>query len=189
MIVILFFLNCYGAFAIVNAKMPPLYVSNDQTILLDGKEVTLRAGMPVVVEAIQTYSSKNISSGQTINVRVKYNVVVNKASVISAGALGNAIVSDVQKPKSFGRPGRMELQIQNVQAVDGQQVLLSGIPFVVEGENRKGLAWGVGIGVGLFTYGLGLLLGFAFKGRDAEFRSGTTLNSSVASDVEVEVEN
>ena len=175
-------------YAVIGTKAP-IYVSEDQIIVVDGQGITLRAGTPVVVEAAQTYSGKNLSVGQNITVRVKFNVVVNKNTLIAAGALGNANISSIEKPKGFGRAGKMEIQVQSVQAVDGQQVLLSGIPIYAEGDHRKGLAWGVAIGVGLFTYGLGLLLGFAFKGRDAEFRAGTTLNASVASDIEVEQEN
>lgn len=153
----------------------------------DGSTLTLRAGTPIVVEASQTYNAKNLSEGQTVNVRVKYNVVVTKQTLVAAGALGTANISDVGKPGIFGKAGRMELQMQSVQAVDGQQILLSGMPMIAEGQNKKGLAWGLSIGLGIFTFGIGLAAGFFIKGKHAEVRAGTTTNASVASDAQVEV--
>jgi hypothetical protein len=173
--------------AITHSKVSPLYVAKDFPIKVDGYTLTLRAGTAVVVEAPQNFDSKNLSAGQTLNLRVKYNVVVDKRNLISAGALAIASVSSITKPSFFGKGGRIELIIQNAQAVDTQQVPISGIPLIVEGEDKKALAWGVAIGVGLFTYGFGLLLGFIFKGKTAELKAGTTINGSVASDVEITV--
>lgn len=149
--------------------------------------VTLRAGTAVVVECTQTLNSKNLSEGQTVNVRVKYNVVVSKQTVIAAGALGNATITDVQKPGSFGKAGRMEVQIQSVQSVDGQQILVSGMNMLAEGQNKKGLAWGLSIGLFLLTL-VGGAVGLFIKGKPAELKSGTTANTSVASDAQVDVE-
>jgi len=172
--------------AIVSGKpTPPLYVQNDVIIMVEGKPITLRAGTPVVAESAQTYNSKNLSVGQSINVRAKFNVVVDKQTLISAGSLGTATISDLKKAGIFGRAGRLELQIQSIQAVDGQQVLLSGIPLTLEGKSNAALAWIVS-GVLFFTTIIGGAAGFLIKGKDAEFRAGTQLNSSVASDTEIE---
>ncbi len=160
----------------------------------DGNTFTLRAGTPIVVETSQTYNAKNLSEGQTVNFRVKYNVVVNKQTLVAAGALGNANITDIVRPGIFGRGGKMELQIQSVQAVDGQQILLSGTAMISEGQHKKGLAWGLSAGffvLGLFVFApliLGAASGFLVKGKPAETRAGTTTNASVASDAQVEVE-
>jgi hypothetical protein len=173
---------------VVTKKTPPLYVQSDAIIMVGGKAITLRAGTPVVAEAAQTYTSKNLSIGQSINVRAKFNVVVDKHTLISAGSLGSATVSDLRKAGVFGRGGKLELQVQSIQAVDGQQVLLSGIPLTLEGDSKAGLAWTLSI-ILLLTTIIGGALGFFIKGKDAEFRSGMQLNSSVASDIEVEPKN
>ncbi|MFN8345573.1 MAG: hypothetical protein U0X91_11245 [Spirosomataceae bacterium] len=164
------------------------YLSNDLSVMVNNQELTLRAGTPVMVEISQNYGGTNLAVGQTVSVRVKFGVVIEKQTVIAAGALGTAVISRFEKARSFGRPGVMEVQVQGVQTVDGQNVLLSGIPLTVEGENRKGLAWGLAIGVGLFTGGIGAVTGFFIKGKPAEIRGGTTVNATVASDIEVEVE-
>lgn len=163
-------------------------ITSDVTIQTESGAITLRSGTPVVVEAMQTYNSKNLNEGQTVNVRVKYNVVVNKQTVIAAGALGNATITDIQRPGSFGKPGRLELQVQSVQSVDGQQILLSGMNMIAEGQNKRGLAWGLSIGLFIFTL-IGGAIGFFIKGKPAELKSGTTSNASVASDAQVEIDD
>lgn len=162
------------------------YLPEETLIRVNNQEFTLRAGTPVVVEMSQNYGGTNLAEGQTINVRVKFGVVVEKQTVITAGALGSAVISRYEKARSFGRPGKIEVQVQSVQTIDGQNILLSGIPLTVEGENRKGLAWGLAIGVGLFTGGIGAVTGFFIKGKPAEIRGGTTVNTTVASDIDVE---
>lgn len=179
-----------GTTTAVERKKPKLEakVTNDVVIVTDdGSTVTLRSGTPVVVEAMQTYSSKNLSEGQTVSVRVKFNVVVNKKTVVAAGALGNATITDVQKAGGFGKPGRLELQIQSVQSVDGQQILVSGMNMISEGQNKRGLAWGLSIGLFLLTL-IGGAIGFFIKGKPAELKAGTTSNTSVASDAQIDVD-
>lgn len=177
---------CQVAQAItVSTKPTPWYISQDRAIHTPNGDVTLRAGTPVVLEVAQKYSSQNLSVGQSVTIRAKYNVVIDKQSVIPAGAIGTAVVTDAKKQGIFGKGGKLELQVQSVQAVDGQQVQLSGIPIMIEGDNKKGLAWGLSIGIGIFTYGLGFFIGFLIKGNAAEVRAGTFLTSSVASEVEI----
>jgi hypothetical protein len=172
--------------AITQSKVTPQwYISKDVVIHTPTKEVTLRAGTMVVVEIPQNYSSKNLSSGNTINIRAKFNVVVDKITVIAAGVSGFASVTDVKKAGMFGRAGRIELQVQSIQAVDGQQVPLSGIPLTLEGENRALLAWGLAIGLAIFTIGIGLVAGIFIKGKEAEAKAGMTINSNVAADIQV----
>ena len=163
-------------------------ISKDIVVSTPQGEVTLRAGTPVVVETVQTLNAKNLSEGQTVSVRVKYNVVVSKHTVVAAGALGNATVSEVQRPGMFGKAGKVELQIQSIQAVDGQQVLVSGMAMIAEGQNRKALAWSLAIGLFFLTI-VGGAIGFFIKGKNAELRAGTSSNVSVASDAQVDLDD
>ena len=186
LLLLLFVTAGFGVSAAV--IQPTLYIAQDIAIMVDGAPVLLRAGTPVVAEASQTYTSKNLTVGQSISVRVKFNVVAKKQTLISAGALGSATVSRIRKRGVFGRPGEMELQIQSVQAVDGQQVLLSGIPLTIEGKSNSTLAWILSV-VLFFTTFIGGAIGLLIKGKDAEFVAGTQLNASVASDLEIEAED
>ena len=170
-----------------SGDVPPLVVAEDVLIQTASGEFTLRAGTQIVVESTQTYTSENLAPGQSINVRVKYNIVVKKQTLIAAGSMGNATISRINKPKIFGKGGEMIVQVQNIQSVDGQQIPVTGIPMILKGDNRAGLAWGLSIPLFLLTV-IGGGVGFLIKGKPAELRSGMTLNANVASDMEVEVE-
>lgn len=164
-----------------------MVTTKEITITTPDGPVTLRAGTPIVIETIQTLNAKNLSEGQTVNVRVKYNVVVSKQTVVAAGALGNASISEISKPGMFGKPGKIELQIQSIQAVDGQQVLVSGMPMISEGQNKRALAWSLSIGLLILTL-VGGAIGFFIKGKNAEMKAGTGSNASVASDAQVDID-
>lgn len=188
-----FFISMVNPVASTNTEKPSVHpeisavISKDMVLSTPQGDVTLRAGTPVVVETVQTLNAKNLSEGQTVSVRVKYNVVVSKQTVVAAGALGNATVSEVQRPGMFGKAGKIELQIQSIQAVDGQQVLVSGMAMISEGQNRKALAWSLAIGLFFLTI-VGGAIGFFIKGKNAELRAGTSSNVSVASDAQVDMD-
>jgi hypothetical protein len=188
-----FFISMVNPVNNTNPEKPSVHqeisavISTDMVVSTPQGEVTLRAGTPVVVETVQTLNAKNLSEGQTVSVRVKYNVVVSKHTVVAAGALGNATVSEVQRPGMFGKAGKVELQIQSIQAVDGQQVLVSGMAMIAEGQNRKVLAWSLAIGLFFLTI-VGGAIGFFIKGKNAEMRAGTSSNVSVASDAQVDLD-
>jgi len=166
-------------------KKSPIYVTENTQIIVDGKTYTLNAGTPLIVEAVNTTSSNHLSVGQSVTIRAKFNIVVDKETLVSAGALGTAVVSKVQKRKIFGKPGYLELQAQSIRAVDNQQVLLSGMPLHIEGKSKATLAW-ILSGALFLTTIIGGAVGFFIKGQDAEFSTGTQVNTSVASDMEIE---
>ena len=123
-------------------------------------------------------NGKNLSQGQTIDLRVKYDVVIDGYRVISAGAPARAIVSSVRKRKMFGKAGEIQLLPQYVQMADGQFLPVTGMPTNFEGKNRKDLAWG-GVAAGVLTGGAGFLALPFIKGKAAEIPAGTALHCSV----------
>lgn len=147
--------------------------------------IELRAGTPISVELMQNLKSTDLSPGQTIDFRVKYDVIVKKTRLISAGSIGKGQITKVDRRKSFGKPGMLEIQVQSIQAVDGQQIPVSGIPLKIKGDSKSGLAWGLTIGLGILTI-VGAITGVFIKGKAAEVPAGTTLNASIASHVEIE---
>jgi hypothetical protein len=148
---------------------------------------TLKAGTMVVLESTQSYNSNDLTAGQTINARSKYNVVVDRQNLVTAGSLSSIQVTDSKKGGFYGSPGSLEIQVISTTAVDAQQVLLSGMPIRIAGEDKRVLVWIVSLIVSSFTFGLGLLIGFLWKGKPAELRAGHSFNANVASDMEVNI--
>lgn len=140
--------------------------------------VTIHTGTPVELETIYPLNGKTLSQGQTIDLRVKYDVVVNGQRVISAGAPARAVVSSVETNKMFGKAGELQLLPQYVQMVDGQFLPVTGMPANFEGKNRKELAWG-SVAAGALTGGVGFLALPFIKGKAVEVPVGTAVNCSV----------
>ena len=141
--------------------------------------ITVHSGTPIELETIYPLKGKKLKEGQTIDLRVKYDIAVNGQIVINAGAPARAIVSVAEKNKMFGKGGELQLLPQYVQMVDGQFLPVSGMPSSYEGKNRKALAWGGGIAAGVVTGGIGFLAIPFIKGKNVEIPVGTSINCSV----------
>ena len=145
----------------------------------DGK-VTLRAGTPVLLETTQMIMSDNLSVGQSIDFRVRFDVKADNKVVIRAGSIAKGQVTRVQHARGLGREGYIEVQIKSVQSVDGQMVPLTGGNIYREGEDQQVLAWGLGLFV--------CILFLMIKGKNAQIPSGTSVDANVAMDMEIAVE-
>lgn len=150
------------------------------------RTVTLHSGTPIELETLFPLSSKNVQSGQTIDLRVKYDVIVKGHTLISAGAPAKAIISTAEKQKMFGKGGELQLMPQYVQTVDGQFLPVTGMAANYEGKDRKGWAIG-GIAAGVLTGGVGFLALPFIKGKAVEVPAGTTINCSVLGKREIPV--
>ena len=162
------------------------FPTND--VFVGDKKVLLRAGTPITVETTNRLSSRNLNVGQTIDLRVKYDVMSDNILLIPAGSLAYGKISNIQKRKVFGKGGKIEVQIENVMAIDGQTIPISGIPMIAEGDNRLGLAITIAIVGGIF-YLLPGLCSLLVKGKEAEMAASTSMSGNVAANREIEVVN
>jgi hypothetical protein len=143
-------------------------------------KIILRAGTPVLLETTQMIMSNNLSIGQSVDFRVRYDVKSESKSLIKAGSIAKGQVTRVQKARGLGKEGYVEIQIKSVQAADGQMVPLTGGNIYREGEDQQVLAWGLGL--------LVCILFLMVKGKNAQIAAGTSVDANVAMDVEVVVE-
>jgi hypothetical protein len=142
-------------------------------------EVILSAGTMIPLETIGTISSENLSSGETIDFKVRTDIKVGDKVVIAAGSIAKAQVSIVKQPKALGKEGFVELQIKSVQTVDGKTVNLSSGSISKSGDDKAGLS----IVLGIFVCILFLLI----KGKNAEIPAGYQVDAIVSSNVTVNV--
>ena len=136
---------------------------------------------------LQPVDGKFLNVGQTIEFRVKYDVVINRRVVIAAGSPARGIITRLDKPKMMGKGGYMEIQPQYVNTIDNQMLPISASPMRLEGK-KNGWAW-AGVIVGVATGGVGAAATGFIKGKNARVESGMTIFASVASTREVWVNN
>lgn len=144
-----------------------------------GDGVVLNAGTSVPLETVSMIRSDQVSVGQSIDFRVKFDVKVGDKTVIAAGSIAKGQVMRAQKAKGVGKEGFVEIQIKSVQAVDGQEVFLSGGNVYNEGEDKQTLA----ILLGVFV----CLLFLTMKGKNAEVPPGYSVNAAVATTVTIKI--
>lgn len=166
-------------------------------------EVVLEEGTLVSLRLEEAIRSGEAQRSDIVPLVVGINVVAQGQMVINTGAYAEARVTRVVPAKKFGKGGFLEVEVINVQLVDGQRIELAGDPKVKEGRNRKFLAWAVAIlapGTGMIfaastgnTQAVPFILpfaglGFLVKGREAEIQANEILLGRVTRDVTVQLE-
>lgn len=141
--------------------------------------VVLTSGTSIPLETVSAIQSDLVSAGQMIDFKVRYDVKVDDVVVIPAGSIARGQVTRADKAKAIGKEGFVEIQIKSVQAVDGQEIYLTGGNVYQEGDNKQTLA----IVLGVLVCVLFLLI----KGKNAVVPSGYEVMSTVASNTTIQL--
>jgi hypothetical protein len=128
---------------------------------------------------LATHISSKTAAGSAIDFRLLSNIVVDGNVVIRGGSIARGQVQRVRKNKLFGQPGKLEIVVRSITAVDGTFVALAGGQLSEEGSDRLILS----IMLTIFV----CLLCFLIKGGDAEIPAGTQCVAIIPSDVEIEI--
>ncbi len=146
-------------------------------------QVILRSGFAIPLELSSSVSSNSAMQGQQVDLRVIYDITVDGKTVIPAGTLAKGIVRRVSKAKGAGRAGVIELQVESI-TINDQQIGLTSNTLLVEGENKKALAWGL-TGGGFFVVGPLSFFFLLIKGESAVIQAGTKLDATLVKTVSV----
>jgi hypothetical protein len=130
---------------------------------LDLSALNAPAAAPIAAQAVSLrslgeLSSKTAKLGDPVAFEVADNVVVDGKLVIAAGSRAFGEVSQVQRKRGWGKPGRVEARILYVLAGD-ERVALDGT-IATTGESRKKKAIRTSLLIAPFC-------GFWIHGRDA----------------------
>lgn len=143
-------------------------------------------------------SGQNLQAGKAIPVRLTNQILSNAKVNVDPMAIVERDVKDaktgsilikrgtpvrldaqIQKAKGVGKGGFINLICLSTTAVDGQTIALQGGMNVV-GDNNKGTALGVGLGVGLFCWPAMFCL--CIKGEKVEIPANTLIHNVVVND-------
>lgn len=146
---------------------------------VENQAVVLPAGTQILLENVNNIQSSTITAGQIVDFRVVYDVKVNQKVLVKAGTIAKGQVIRVQKSGSIGKPGKIDIAIKSVTAVDGQEIYLTGGNINEEGDDKQTLSIVLGVFICIFC--------LFIKGKDAVIAPGTQLNASVASETSVAI--
>ncbi len=151
------------------------------------KKITLPAGTEVVVELVQAIDSKTALKDTKIIYRVKYNVTIDGKVVIPAGSEAYGKIINCSKAAALGKPGYLEINVEEVKAKDGTIIPLSSVNIAKEGKSNKGLAIGLAVG-GFFVLTIWSAFFLLIKGKNVKIESQTKITANVLYDTEINVE-
>ncbi len=131
----------------------------------------LERGTTLSVRITSQVTSKNEGSPSAI---VENDVKSKDGRVLIKRGTPVQLQIDRQKARGVGKPGSVTVKCVSTNAVDGQSILLEG-SVSGEGNDKKGLSIGLGVGLGLtFLPGVGFAF-LAIKGEQAVIENNTII--------------
>ena len=144
--------------------------------LLAQGSIQIPIGTSVVLKTVTTLTPEQYKIGDTVNLAVVSDVIVNGKVVIKAGAMATGEINSSKVPGMVGSPAQIGLTLRSVRAVDGTSVLLTGSKYI-EGKDNMATAIVVTI--------LCCILGLMMKGGEALIPVGVQISATVTSSVSV----
>jgi hypothetical protein len=105
------------------------------------EEVMLQAGTPISFTLNQSLNSNDVEVGNTVLMIVDDAVVADNQIVIRKGERAEGTISYLKRDERCGncrdKYHKIEISVNRVKAIDGQQIWLYGKPFSARGKCSK----------------------------------------------------
>ena len=148
-------------------------------------EVKVSDGTEIEIQLQNTLSGQEAKVGDIVDFTVMRAVKVNGVVVFERDASARARLTTAKKSGRWGKAGKLEWAMQDVQAVDGNRVPARFTKREV-GDSKSGTVAVAALATGLFTGPFGLLWGLK-KGRPAVIPAGNRYTIFVQGDTKVKV--
>ena len=86
----------------------------------------LKEGEPIFLEIINNPIIADAEIGNPVDFKVNSNVIVDGKEVVRAGAPARGRIKRIERP-GYNTTGLMQVEVEHVRAVDGQQVLVFSV--------------------------------------------------------------
>jgi len=144
------------------------------------QHVKVPSGTPVTLIFDQALSSRTAHAGDTVKMHIGDNVYVDGHLVLKRGTHVSALLSRVDKNKRYGVNATMQLAINPVHTIYGQEVRLQPRQKGKAVGHKTGLAAGLS-GIGAVILGpIGLAGGYFVVGKAVNIKEGDKLETQVA---------
>lgn len=138
-------------------------------------KVTLKEGTDVNLKLAQALSSKTAATGDSVELVLDQDLIVDNALVAKKGSRAVATVSNAKKAGMAGKGGELNIRLEYLKAGD-TRVKLRGVQ-AKNGDNKTGATVGLVVAFGV--------LGFMKHGKQAEVKEGTPVKAYVDESVQV----
>ena len=181
----LFAFNGYGATqALVAAPAVPATVPAAVTSVPPAPNV-LQNGTAVKLRLTENLTSATAKVGQQVSFEVLSEVDLLGVPVIAKGAQALATVTIAETKKSMGRGGKLDVNIDSVRLVDGQNAALSATQGAKGGGHVGAMTAGM-VGTAIVFFPAAPLLLF-IHGKDITIPKGTEVTAFIAGDMKLDM--
>jgi hypothetical protein len=108
------------------------------TSLAGYSQLNLLEGTPIKVKTVNELSSRKAQVGDIVYFRLVDNLKIDSIAIIDTTAEIMGEVIEAGKARSLGRPGKLDFTIDNVKAIDGQNIRLRTTPKKITGKDKTG---------------------------------------------------
>src|SRR6266478_5728922 len=135
---------------------------------------------PVKIKLARTMSSSDAKAGEKVDFEVLEDIKVGDVVVVKQGAMAIATVTEAQPKRRMGRAGKLNMNIDYVQLVDGEKVPLRAVKGG-SGGNHTGAMTGAIVASSILFFPAAPFFLF-MHGKDITIPKGTEITAYVAAD-------
>jgi hypothetical protein len=173
-------LSLISALLTVSLATAPIQQAQAQAGNAKPGGATLPEDTPVRLKLMQNLTSATSRVNEKVDFEVMEAVKVGGVVVIDQGAPAIATVTEASPKKSFGRSGKLNVNIDHVRLVNGERASLRAIKGG-SGGSRTGVMTGAVVATAIIFFPAAPLF-FFIKGKNIEIPKGTEITAYIAAD-------
>jgi len=135
---------------------------------------------PVRLKLTRTMSSKDAKADERVDFEVLEDIKVGDVIVVEHGAMAIATVTEAHPKRTMGRAGKLNINIDYVQLVDGEKVTLRAVKGGSGGTHTAAMT-GAMVATGILFFPAAPFFLF-MHGKDITIPKGTEVSAYVAAD-------
>src|SRR6266550_2088021 len=141
---------------------------------------------PVKLRLTRTMSSKDAKPDEKVDFEVLEDIKVGDAIIVQHGAMAIGTVTEAQPKRRMGRAGKLNINIDYVQLVDGEKVPLRAVKGGSGGTHTAAMT-GAMVATGILFFPAAPFFLF-MHGKDITIPKGTEVTAYVAGDTPLDPE-
>ncbi len=104
------------------------------------KQVTIKGGTVVPVEAVKNVRATEVQVGQNVDFKVTRDVIVDGVIAIPVGTIVKGNVYEAKRSTAFGTKGRLGIKLRYLNLPSGDVVNFASSDIYIQGRNRTAIS-------------------------------------------------
>ena len=138
-------------------------------------QVNVPANTLVKISLVTPINAKELKKGDIVKFKAAEDVIENDMLLITAGALGEGVVTDVSQAQNFGRDAKINIDFKDMEAVDGTKIDMTLGEEAKETMEQMGMAAGASLAGMIILGPIGIIGGAFVKGKNINLPEGTEM--------------